>query len=79
MEAASCKSARRVKMRNDGSAYHDASDAIDIELYAVTESPGFGMDTMKDRTTLALYPACDVVCDNGSLAWICETDRVLYA
>lgn len=26
-----------------------------------------------DRITFALYPACVVVCDNGSLVWICET------
>lgn len=34
---------------------------------------------MPDQITSALYIACGVVCDSGTLAWIFEVDRVLYA
>lgn len=41
-------------MRNAGSAYHDASNAIDIGLCAVTESPRFGMGTISRPNNLRL-------------------------
>lgn len=41
-------------MRDGSSAYHDASNAIDIETYAVTESPGFWMGTIARLNDLRL-------------------------
>lgn len=66
-------------MRNASSAYHDASNAIDIETYAVTESPSLGMGTIASLNDVRLVssPRC------GLRQWKSGLDlrnsRVLYA